>query len=291
MRAVISAPDIRHVKNPTAAVSNETNRKSQPEQRFNERIVREIFARTCAHAKVSNEAALKIETLCEHLVRAGTTTNLSGTRTFEDALIVHAVDSLSLLPTLDRAVDENNKLHLVDVGSGAGFPGFAIAVARERWSVALVEATRKKVNYQQDAIQDVQIGNVKPIWGRAETLDDGHRALYDACVARAVARMVTLAEISLPLVRVGGLFIAQKSLDATQRELREAENALRKLGGEIVDVRQAWTERIIGDVVRENGVEVARNDEREKSLVVVKKISDTPHFYPRSHSAMKNKPL
>ncbi len=292
--ATVTTPDKSHLTN-FNPVSHDravpSNRKSQHE-RFSEQTAREIFERTCAHANVSSEAALKIETLCKHLVRAGATTNLTGVRTFESSLVVHAVDSLSLLPNLDRVtVDDDDALQVADIGSGAGFPGLPIAAARERWQVSMVEATRKKINYQHDAVGDLDVRNAIPVWGRAELLGEDHRERYDACVARAVARMAALAEISLPWVRVGGYFIAQKSLDVSRRELTEAANALRKLGGEIVDVRQAWTEAIIREVMGERGEEAVVDDGREKCIIVVRKIAETPYMYPRNFNAIKNKPL
>ena len=272
-------------------VTKETQKRGS---RYDETAAQEMLARACEQAKVSDEAAKKIEALCEELVQAGERANLTGTKTIADTLVLHGVDSLSLLPNLDIA--EVGK-QVVDIGSGAGFPGLPLAIARQDWNLTLVEATRKKIEFQSNAIQSFDIHNASPIWARAETLDMCHREMYDACVARAVAHMRSLAEITLPFVRVGGLLIAQKSLDESQSELRSAQNALCLLGAKIVDVRPAWTEHIIEEVAREFGHHDSmehtkqRDDKRVKSLIVIRKIKETPFMYPRSHNSIKKKPL
>lgn len=245
---------------------------------------RDMLAQVCSTANVSADARDSIVKLCEELIEYGTHTNLTGVKTLSAAIILHGIDSLSLIPTLDALSLSNT--NIVDIGSGAGFPGFPVALARPDTRVTLVEATRKKVDFQKHVIDKLHITNVKPVWGRAENLDrENGNVMYDVATARAVAKLHILAEYALPLVKKGGIFIAQKSFNHS--ELKEAETAIRILGGEIADVKTAWTEEMIDRGKEDEGGKY----EREKCLVVIEKRKDTPPLYPRSHAAIKRNPL
>lgn len=255
---------------------------------YSETVAREMLSRACTKAAVSADAQERIVELASLLVVAGETHNLSGVRTLSGALVIHAVDALALLPTVDGA----DVRTIVDVGAGAGFPGLVLAIARPNMHVTLVEATRKKVDFQTHAISTLQLHNAEPIWSRAE--DFGRREgrqSFDCAVARAVARLNMLSELAIPLVRPDGLFIAQKSMDTTQAEVTEAERAIRKLGGKLSSVDDSWTEIIVQETAEEYGEPQESTDLRHKCLVVVEKVKDTPAQYPRLHNAIKKKPL
>lgn len=210
--------------------------------------------------------------------------NLTAVRTVPAIVAKHLVDGLSLLPTLDAERPKS----IVDIGSGAGFPGLVLAIARPRWQLTLVEAARKKTKFHAFVQDELKLDNVRSMWARAEDLARKEREAYDVAVARAVARMNALAEISLPLVRKGGAFLAQKSLDVGNTELAEARIAVSTMGGIVEDTGEAWTEMLLKE---------ADLDERDtanslrRCIVMVRKIRATPKTYPRSFAAISRKPL
>lgn len=141
----------------------------------------------------------------------------------------HVFDSLSLLPWVD-AVEGGA---IADVGSGAGFPGLPIALARPERRVVLIEATQKKARFLEDTVKALGLERVTVLARRAEDLgrDPSYRERYPLVVSRAVARLSVLLELALPLVAVGGVFLAQKG-ERAEDELHGAKQALRLLGGE-----------------------------------------------------------
>jgi 16S rRNA (guanine527-N7)-methyltransferase len=136
-------------------------------------------------------------------------------------------DSLALLPLLPEGATR-----LLDIGSGGGVPGLALAIARPHLGVDLLDATGKKARFLAETAHDLGLAHVRAIQGRAEELarDPAHREAYDVVTARAVARLVTLAELALPFVRRGGVALLPKGSAATE-ELAEARYAIGMLGG------------------------------------------------------------
>lgn len=211
--------------------------------------------------------------------------NLTAIRDVESILERHVLDALTLLPALDvegaRAV--------IDVGAGAGFPGLVLAVARPALQVVLLEATRKKSAFSQDAIDQLHLKNVAALCARAESAahDAAHRGRYCAAVARSVARMPVLAELALPFVRGGGTLLAQKSLDERRSEVVDAKPAFALLQARLEDVQYAslpgecQTER--WDAPDEKG--------RRKAIVVVRKVGATPGRFPRRPGVPNKTPL
>jgi 16S rRNA (guanine527-N7)-methyltransferase len=165
---------------------------------------------------------------------------------------------------------------VIDVGTGAGYPGIPLKIVCPGMRLALLEATHKKVTFLEHLIAKLGLKDVMAIHGRSEQIgqDPAYRERYDWALARAVARMPTLAEYLLPLAKVGGAMLAQKGEDALV-EVREAENAIATLGGE---VRQLVA-------VELRGLAETRH------LVVVDKIAPTPEKYPRRSGVPKKRPL
>lgn len=184
----------------------------------------------------------------------------------------HFCDSLTLLAYLDGM---SGGRFLADVGSGPGFPGLALAIARPDWQVDSVEATGKKVRFQQSVIDALALTQVRAVQGRAEELgrEDAWRGRYAVVTARAVARLAVLAELCLPLVRVEGLFLAMKGPDV-QEELDHARSALAILGGQLEKV-----------------VPYDLEGEQRFHLVVVRKVQQTPEAYPRLYQAIQKQSL
>jgi len=178
-----------------------------------------------------------------------------------DIVIKHFLDSLSVM----RAIPAKAK-RIIDVGAGAGLPGFPIKIARPDVSLVLVEATRKKCEFLEAMIKELKVYNVFVVNARAEDVgqDPDHREYYDVAVARAVADLPVLAEYLLPLVKVGGVAVAQKS-KKVEEEVERADTAILLLGGLDADVIPVTVPGLPD----------------ERNLVVIEKIVETPEDYPR----------
>jgi 16S rRNA (guanine527-N7)-methyltransferase len=168
------------------------------------------------------------------------------------------------------------ELSCVDVGTGAGLPGLALALVRPRWRVTLADAVGKKVAFVDHAIQVLGLTTCAAVHARAEDLGraPAHRAQHDLAVARAVAPLAVLAEYLLPLVRVGGRAVALKGTDAVQ-EAATAAGALGTLGGRLIEVRPYALP----------GLGAGRH------LVVIEKVRPTPAAYPRRAGLPAQQPL
>lgn len=183
----------------------------------------------------------------------------------------HGVDSLAGLRVLG-----GEGLTVVDVGTGAGFPGVALAAARRSWRVTLVDSVRKKLRFVEQAAARAGIDNVTALWGRAEELarSTDWRERFDAAVARAVASLPVLLELTLPFVRPGGWVLAYKGPDVDP-EVASATEALEKLGGALERVdrfRLPWSGA-------------------GRSLIVIRKVRATPDAYPRRAGLPARRPL
>ncbi len=176
-------------------------------------------------------------------------------------------DSLVLLNHLGEAQT------LVDVGSGGGLPGLPLKIARPRLAVTLIEADQGKAAFLVRACAELGLGDVEVVARRAEELghDVRYREAFDVAVARALAPMPVLAELCLPLVKVGGRLLAQKT---DSQELAAAQNALDILGGSTASVHPSPS------AARASG-----------TVVVIRKIGPTPAAYPRRPGVPKRKPL
>ncbi len=198
--------------------------------------------------------------------------NLTAIRDVEGIRVKHFLDSFSC----SLIWKEQPPRRLIDVGTGAGFPGIALKILYPAMKLTLVESVGKKANFCAHIVQTLELENVEIITGRAEDVghDPIHREKYDWAVARAVAALPVLAEYLLPLVKVKGGIIAQKGESALP-EINTAEKALRLLGGRM---RQMVKVELPG---------VAD----ERYLVVIDKSAATPAIYPRKAGIPSKKPL
>ena len=171
---------------------------------------------------------------------------------------------------------EPRPLKIVDVGSGAGFPGVPLKIVQPDLSLTLLEATEKKVRFLEHLVGSLELENVTVLHARAEEAGQKvpHRSGYNVAVARAVAALPVLAEYLLPFVRVGGTAIAQKGQYPAQ-ELQAATNAVATLGG------------VIKQVVSVNIAEL----DGERHLICIQKVTSTPRQYPRRTGVPAKKPL
>lgn len=165
---------------------------------------------------------------------------------------------------------------LIDVGTGAGFPGLPIAIMRSDLEVTLLDSLNKRINFLNTVINELGLTNVKTIHSRAEdgARDKSLREKFDIATSRAVANMSVLSEFCLPYVKVGGSFIALKGPSVDQ-EINESKNAIKVLGGELVKICEVTIEET----------------ELKHNLVVVKKIKECSKTYPRKAGSITKKPL
>jgi len=198
--------------------------------------------------------------------------NLTSITDPEGVRVKHFLDSLSLL-TLPNLPE---KPHVIDVGAGAGLPGLALQIARPAWRVTLNDATGKKVNFIQQVIQTLGLGNAAAFQMRAEDAGQhaDHREKYDLVLARALARLPILVEYLLPLCRLGGLVVAMKG-ETAPTELKDANYAIQELGGMFEGLHTI----------------ILPNVEIPHYLVCIRKVEATPKAYPRRAGLPTQSPL
>lgn len=216
------------------------------------------------------------DTLAKLLAEENKHTNLTRITDPQQVRIRHFLDSLAVLPILDAMAAGREHFSVVDVGSGAGFPSLPLAIVRPEWHFVSIEATGKKVHFQQKVAAQLGLKTLTVLHGRAEDVahDPRYRQQFDAALARAVADLRVLAEISLGLVKVGGAMLAFKGPDSDS-ECAAAEQSITTLGGKLSHTYQ-YTLPGIADAFR---------------LIDIRKISPTPAEYPRSYSLITRKPL
>ena len=203
-------------------------------------------------------------------------TNLTTVTDWETALTRHFLDSLSLLLALNGITTLPASPRLLDIGTGAGFPGIPIKIFCPNFQVDLVESRKKKGAFLEKVIKSLKLHDTRVYAERAESLAHGSlRESYDVVVSRAVAPLNTLVELCLPFVRIGGVFIAMKQLNVGE-EIQESLTAVEKLGGAIsmppleVDLPNLLPKR---------------------ALVLVKKISPSPNELPRAAGIPQKRPI
>jgi len=215
------------------------------------------------------------QTYYEELVEWNRRFNLTAITDYEGVQVRHFLDSLSCLLVLPRA-ELQAGARVIDVGTGAGFPGLPLRIVCPGMRLTLLEATRKKVDFLEHLLRRLGLPDVEVIHARAEDLAHrpGYREAYDWAIARALAEMPTLVEYLLPLVRVRGAMLAQKGENAPA-EVHSAEEAIRILGGRV--------RKLVP--VDLHGLAETRY------LVIVDKVAATPEKYPRRPGMPEKRPL
>jgi len=216
----------------------------------------------------------------EMLVEKNKVMNLTAITEEHDVVVKHFIDSMSIYGVeIDKKLvtkDFFNGKSLIDVGTGAGFPGLVLKIVFPKLNVVLSDSLNKRLNFINEVITELQMNKILLVHGRAEDLarDKNYREKFDFATSRAVANLSTLTEYDLPFVKINGFFIAYKS-GKIEDELYNAEHAIKVLGGNIVNtVNFKLTD-----------------DETDRSFVIIKKVSTTPKTYPRKAGTPSKMPL
>lgn len=203
--------------------------------------------------------------------------NLTAVLDDEGIAVRHLLDSLTLLPFLDSglASPPEGRLKLIDVGTGAGFPGLPLKIVRPDIQVLLLDALGKRVRFLEAVIGALQLEGISARHGRAEEAarDGGLREKFDIATARAVASLPALCEYCLPFVRIGGAFLAMKG-QASENWL-DARRAIKILGGELADVHEF----------------ILPGTDMKRTILTVRKVAHTPAAYPRKAGTPEHQPL
>lgn len=226
---------------------------------------KELLTRGLAELHIENPQAVdKLLQFSDLLLERNKVMNLTAVRDPIEVVTRHFLDCAPL------AAYARGKT-MVDVGCGAGFPGMPVALLSDA-NVTLLDSLGKRITFLNETIHTLGMENAQAIHARAEEF--GHREMFDLATSRAVARLNVLAELSLPLVKVGGLFIAMKAVGSDE-EIEEARNAIRLLGGKLEKIEDYTVP--CTDVVHR--------------LVIVRKVRHTPAQYPRRFGKISASPL
>ena len=206
------------------------------------------------------------------LVEKNKVMNLTGITEFEEVLTKHFLDSLACV----KAIDMTKVKTIMDIGTGAGFPGVPLKIAFPHLEACLLDSLKKRVNFLEESFELLGLEGIKAIHGRAEEYakNKEYREKYDLCVSRAVANLSTLSEYCLPFVKVGGKFISYKSEKITE-EMNAAQHAVKILGGKM----DGQVEFTLPDS------DIYRN------LFIITKEKSTPAKYPRKAGLPSKEPL
>lgn len=198
--------------------------------------------------------------------------NLTGITEYEDVMKKHFIDSLSLVNVFDAF----RECSVIDVGTGAGFPGLALKIAFPLMEITLLDSLNKRIQFLNAVISDLNLKGVYTLHGRAEDYarSEQFREKFDLCVSRAVANLASLSEYCLPFVKVGGYFVSYKS-DKVNEELEESKKAIYLLGGKI----------------SKNEEFILPNSDISRSLICIEKIQPTSRKFPRKAGVPTKEPL
>ena len=208
----------------------------------------------------------------ELLIEWNRVMNLTGITEYDEVNLKHFTDSLTIV----RIKDMENVSTLIDVGTGAGFPGIPVKIAFPYIKVTLLDSLNKRIKFLNQVVEELDLEDVVTLHGRAEDYakKEEYREQFDLCASRAVANLSTLSEYCLPFIKKGGCFVSYKSADSDE-EIQQSEKALDILGGKIEKVDKF----------------VLPGSDMGRALVMIEKFKNTPRKYPRKAGVPSKEPL
>lgn len=218
----------------------------------------------------------QFELYYQELIQWNKILNLTTVTDYEEVQTRHFLDSLTVILALGKEEIRQPNFSIIDVGTGAGFPGLPLKILFAEPKLVLVDSVAKKTVFLRHVIEQLELGNVEIVVGRAEEIAHrlAYRQQFALALSRAVASCATLAELALPFCQIGGKFIAQKKGEISQ-EINNASKAIATLGGKLDQVKKIQVAEL-GD---------------ERYLVIVDKIYSTPEKYPRRSGVPKRHPI
>lgn len=226
---------------------------------------------------ISDEQLGMFNTYYEMLIETNKVMNLTAITEKDEVIVKHFVDSIVLIPFLKEKYGDNlSDLSLIDIGTGAGFPGIPIKIMLPDIKVTLLDSLNKRIKFLDSVIDTLSLKNIKTIHGRAEDYasDKVYRETFDLCVSRAVANLSTLSEYCLPFVSVNGMFISYKAGNL-EEEINSSKKAIKVLGGKISKVEEF----------------ILPSTDNERVFVFINKIEKTPKTYPRKAGVPSKNPI
>ena len=208
-------------------------------------------------------------TFAEMLLEKNQVMNLTAITDPVDVAQLHLLDCAAVLTLADL-----KGKRVVDVGTGAGFPGMPLQILEPTAKLTLLDSLNKRIGFLQEVCDALDLRQTRCVHGRAEEYARDHREAFDFATSRAVAALNVLCELALPMVKVGGAFLAMKSVDCDE-ELRQAKSAIAQLGGSVESVQDYTIP----------GTDVCHR------LVVIRKVKPTPASFPRAYARIKKNPL
>lgn len=232
--------------------------------------IKEVFDKM--HIELPDGALDLLNRYYEMLIDTNKVMNLTAITEYSEVVIKHFADSAAI----GCITDMNGNIDVIDVGTGAGFPGIVLKIVYPQLSVVLLDSLNKRVNFLKNVITELGLTDISAIHGRAEDIarNKDYREKFDLCVSRAVANMSSLSEYCLPFVKVGGRFIPYKA-DGCDEEVKTASKAVNILGGKIRKIESY----VIPDT------DICRK------FVVIDKLRNTSAKYPRKAGLPTKEPL
>lgn len=220
--------------------------------------------------ELTNSQLNAFETYYDMLIDRNKEMNLTAITEFDEVMDKHFLDSVYLFRSIELKADYK----LIDIGTGAGFPGIPLKIVFPELKITLLDSLNKRVGFLNDVIDELNLNDIEAIHGRAEDIarDKTYRASYDIAVSRAVANLSTLSEYCLPFVKIGGKFVSYKSGDCAD-EVDNAKAAIHLLGGKI------------------NKIDEFSYSNNSRSFIVIDKVMNTSNKYPRKAGLPSKKPL